>query len=203
MLYGGDEHGNSQLGNNNVYCQDNELSWIKWKPGKAWEYLEEYVRRLISFRKDHPVFHQDAELRQTDYLSCGHPDVSYHGKRAWLGDFENYSRSVGILYAGEYVSANSEGKEHDDSFYVAYNMHWIPHEFALPKLPGKQVWTIALDTGIEGTDGIHAEGSEELLTDQRTVTVSERTILVLRGQTRRKEKKEQKEQKKQAGAEAE
>ena len=203
MLYGGDEHGNSQLGNNNVYCQDNELSWIKWKPGKAWEYLEEYVRRLISFRKDHPVFHQDAELRQTDYLSCGHPDVSYHGKRALLGDFENYSRSVGILYAGEYVSANSEGKEHDDSFYVAYNMHWIPHEFALPKLPGKQVWTIALDTGIEGTDGIHAEGSEELLTDQRTVTVSERTILVLRGQTRRKEKKEQKEQKKQAGAEAE
>ena len=110
---------------------------------------------------------------------------------------------MGILYAGEYVSANSEGKEHDDSFYVAYNMHWIPHEFALPKLPGKQVWTIALDTGIEGTDGIHAEGSEELLIDQRTVTVSERTILVLRGQTRRKEKKEQKEQKKQAGAEAE
>ena len=203
VLYGGDEHGNSQLGNNNVYCQDNELSWIKWKPGKAWEYLEGYVRRLISFRKDHPVFHQDAELRQTDYLSCGHPDVSYHGKRAWLGDFENYSRSVGILYAGEYVSANSEGKEHDDSFYVAYNMHWIPHEFALPKLPGKQVWTIALDTGIEGTDGIHAEGSEEVLTDQRTVTVPERTILVLRGQTRRKEKKEQKEQKKQAGAEAE
>ena len=42
VLYGGDEHGNSQLGNNNVYCQDNELSWIKWKPGKAWEYLEEY-----------------------------------------------------------------------------------------------------------------------------------------------------------------
>ena len=161
------------------------------------------MRRLSSFRKDHPVFHQDAELRQTDYLSCGHPDVSYHGKRAWLGDFENYSRSVGILYAGEYVSANSEGKEHDDSFYVAYNMHWIPHEFALPKLPGKQVWTIALDTGIEGTDGIHAEGSEEVLTDQRTVTVPERTILVLRGQTRRKEKKEQKEQKKQAGAEAE
>ena len=75
VLYGGDERGNSQSGNNNVYCQDNELSWIKWKPGKAWEYLEEYVRQLIAFRKKHPVFRQAAELRQTDYLSCGHPDV--------------------------------------------------------------------------------------------------------------------------------
>ena len=124
-LYGGDERGNSQSGNNNVYCQDNELSWIKWKPGKAWEYLEEYVRQLIAFRKKHPVFRQAAELRQTDYLSCGHPDVSYHGKRAWLGDFENYSRSVGILYAGEYVAANSEGNESDDSFYAAYNLSLI------------------------------------------------------------------------------
>lgn len=209
VLYGGDERGNSQSGNNNVYCQDNELSWIKWKPGKAWEYLEEYVRQLIAFRKKHPVFRQAAELRQTDYLSCGHPDVSYHGKRAWLGDFENYSRSVGILYAGEYVAANSEGNESDDSFYAAYNMHWIPHEFALPKLPGGQVWTVALDTGAEGTDGICADGSEEVLPDQRTVTVPERTILVLRGRSKENRKtvakrpEEAKEQTKQAGAEAE
>ena len=62
----------------------------------------------------------------TDYLSCGHPDLSYHGKRAWLGDFENYSRSVGAFYGGDYIEANSGGKETDSFFYVAYNMHWIP-----------------------------------------------------------------------------
>ena len=107
------------------------------------------------------------------------------------------------------MAANSEGSESDDSFYVAYNMHWIPHEFALPKLPGRQVWTIALDTGAEGTDGICAEGSEEVLPDQRTVTVPERTILVLQGKpkgnrkTATKRLEEAKKQTKQAGAEAE
>ena len=181
LIYGGDERGNSQSGNNNVYCQDNELSWINWKPAKAYGFLTEYVQKLIAFRRAHPVFHQEKEFRMTDYLSCGHPDISYHGKRAWLGDFENYSRSVGIFYGGDYIAANTEGREKDCFFYVAYNMHWIPHEFALPSLPDKGEWRITIDTGAEGVSGIYAEGEEPLLADQRTVTVPERTILVLSG----------------------
>ena len=82
LIYEGDERGNSQSGNNNVYCQDNELSWVNWKTGKTFGFLTEYVKKLIAFRRKHPVFHQAKELRMTDYLSCGHPDISYHGKRA-------------------------------------------------------------------------------------------------------------------------
>ena len=192
LIYGGDERGNSQSGNNNVYCQDNELSWINWKPGKAWEFLPEYVEKLIAFRAAHPVFRQKKELCQTDYLSCGYPDVSYHGKRAWFGDFENYSRSVGILYAGEYVAANSEGLQQDDSFYVACNMHWIPHEFALPGLPDRRVWSVAIDSGVEGAAGICSDGEERSLEDQRTVTVPGRTILVLRGKKEMKNRQVEK-----------
>ena len=173
LIYAGDERGNSQSGNNNAWCQDNELSWIPWKTGKTETALLEFVKGLIAFRKAHPVFHQDRELQMTDYLSCGYPDVSYHGRQAWFGDFENYSRSVGILYAGDYVE--------DDFFYVAYNMHWMPHEFALPGLPADRKWRIALDTGLEGTEGIFQEGEEEILEEQRKVTVPERTILVLVG----------------------
>ena len=116
-----------------------------------------------------------------DYLSCGYPDVSYHGKQAWFADFENYSRSVGILYAGGYAEAETKEEEKDDFFYVAYNMHWMPHEFALPGLPGDRKWRIALDTGLEGMDAISAEGQEVILKEQRQVTVPERTILVLAG----------------------
>ncbi len=199
LIYGGDELGNSQSGNNNVYCQDNELSWINWKTGKSFGFLTEYVKKLIEFRKKHPVFHQSRELRMTDYLSCGHPDISYHGKRAWLGDFENYSRSVGVFYGGDYIAANSGGKEKDSFFYVAYNMHWIPHEFALPSLPGKGQWKVAIDTGAEGLTGIYPEGKELLLSDQRTVTVPERTILVLTGQGDTAEKKEKARVKAKAG----
>lgn len=174
LIYAGDEQGNSQKGNNNAWCQDNELSWLEWKTGKQEKALFEYVKALIAFRKAHPILHQGKELRMTDYLSCGCPDVSYHGKRAWFGDFENYSRSVGILYAGEYM-------ENEASFYVAYNMHWMPHEFALPGLPGEALWRIAVDTGSEGAKSIYQEGQEPILEEQRMVTVPERTIMVLIG----------------------
>lgn len=173
LIYAGDERGNSQSGNNNAWCQDNELSWIPWKTGKQEMQLLEYVKGLIAFRKAHPVFHQSRELQMMDYLSCGYPDVSYHGKQAWFADFENYSRSVGILYAGDYVE--------DDFFYVAYNMHWMPHEFALPALPADRKWRVALNTGLEGMEGIFPEGREEILKEQRQVMVPERTILVLAG----------------------
>jgi len=174
LIYGGDEMGNSQSGNNNVYCQDNELSWINWRPGKGEQFLLEYVKRLIAFRRAHSVFRQERELRVMDYLSCGYPDVSYHGKHAWYGDFETPSRSVGILYAGDYA-------EDDNYFFAAYNMHWTPHEFALPSLPGKQLWRIALDTSKENTEGLYPEGEEILLEDQRTITIPERSVVVLTG----------------------
>ncbi|MEH2956276.1 alpha-amylase [Candidatus Merdisoma sp. JLR.KK006] len=181
LIYAGDERGNSQSGNNNAWCQDNEISWIPWKTGKTETGLLAYVKGLIAFRKAHPVFRQSRELQMTDYLSCGYPDVSYHGKQAWFADFENYSRSVGILYAGSYVEAGTEEKGKDDFFYVAYNMHWMPHEYALPGLPEEALWRVAVDTGIEGADSIYQEGQEPVLEDQRMITVPERTIMVLIG----------------------
>lgn len=79
------------------------------------------------------------------------------------------------------MEANSKGEKKDNYFYVAYNMHWTPHEFALPSLPGALEWKIAIDTDVEGARGIYAEGKEVILEEQRTVTVPERTILVLIG----------------------
>ncbi len=174
LIYAGDEMGNSQQGNNNAWCRDNEQSWIEWRGGTQERMLLEYVKALIAFRKAHPIFRQNKELRMMDYLSCGYPDVSYHGKRAWFGDFENYSRSVGVLYAGNYM-------EDKVSFYVAYNMHWMPHEYALPGLSGEALWRIAIDTGIEGAGAIYQEGQEPILEEQRMITVPERTIIVLTG----------------------
>lgn len=173
LIYAGDERGNSQQGNNNAWCQDNELSWISWKAGKLETGILSYVKELIAFRKAHPIFRQGKELRMMDYLSCGFPDVSYHGKRAWFGDLENYSRSVGVLYAGEYLKDEA-------SFYVAYNMHWMSHEFALPGLSGGRKWRIALDTGREES-AVYPEGQEPLLEEQRMITLPERTIMVLIG----------------------
>lgn len=137
-FYAGDEFGNSQKGNNNPYCLDNDTTWLNWnllEKNKVWF---SYVKSLIAFRKEHPVLHGARTLKLMDTLTCGYPDVSYHGSQAWRPELENYNRHVGILYAGNYGKRNKT--EDDNTFFVAYNMHWQKRKLALPKLPKGKVW---------------------------------------------------------------
>lgn len=172
VIYGGDEMGNSQKGNNNVYCQDNALSWIQWSRKRADQKMQEFVRDAIAFRKKCPAFGRRNPYTMKDLLSKGMPDLSYHGKKAWYGEFESYNRQVGILYAGYYTGG--------DICYVLYNMHMIEHELALPTLPSGQRWYLAADTGREGAVFLK-EGQEELLEDQKMISVPPRTIMILAG----------------------
>lgn len=171
-IYGGDEMGNSQKGNNNVYCQDNKLSWIQWSRKKADRRMQQFVADAIAFRREHAAFGRRTAYVMKDYLSKGMPDLSYHGKRAWYGDFENYSRQVGILYAGCYTE--------EETLYVLYNMHTTVHEFALPTLPAGQNWYEIADTGCE--EGVFFPKEQwQLLEDQKMLEVLPRTILILAG----------------------
>lgn len=171
-IYGGDEMGNSQQGNNNVWCQDNELSWIQWSRKKEEKKLTEFVQEAISFRKHTAAFGRRKEYRMRDYLSKGMPDLSYHGRKAWYGEFEAYNRQMGILYAGCYTGG--------ETCYVLYNMHMVEHELALPTLPCKERWHIKADTMRE-EGAFYKEGEEPLLENQKMVTVLPRTIMILVG----------------------
>ena len=82
LLLSGDEFGHTKNGNNNAYCQDNEISWLNWNRKKTNEELFSFVKEMIAFRGKHPVFHSPTEPKNVDYLACGHPDVSYHGVNA-------------------------------------------------------------------------------------------------------------------------
>ena len=75
-ILAGDEFGNTQDGNNNVYCQDNETAWLNWGRQKSYEDLFRFVKRLIALRKSNPVFHQRQALLGLDRTACGIPDVS-------------------------------------------------------------------------------------------------------------------------------
>lgn len=164
-LLAGDEFFNSQKGNNNVYCQDNEIGWTDWSRLKTDDSLFRFVRELIAFRKKHPVLHRREELKGLDRTACGMPDVSYHGENAWQVKAEVWSRQLGVLYSGSDLG--------DADCFVAYNMHWIPHRFALPS-PGKgKVWKIAGGTG-RGMGEPLSEPEE-----QSEVELTERSIAVL------------------------
>lgn len=175
LLLAGDEFGNSQGGNNNAYCQDNEVSWLNWNLLKTNRELFEFVKAVIAFRKAHPVFHGKTEPRVMDYLACGQPDISYHGVKAWYPQFENFRRQLGIMYCGDY-GKRADGTS-DDSFYVAYNMHWEPHEFDLPNLPRGLMWHVAFQTDAKEVGGIYREGTEPAVKDKQFF-VQPRTIVV-------------------------
>ena len=166
-ILAGDEFGNSQKGNNNVYCQDNETSWLDWNSWKRHEELYMYVKWLIAFRKKHPALHREKALLEQDKIGCGVPDVSYHGENAWQVPAEVPSRQLGVMYSGVDVE--------DVTCYFAYNMHWNDHTYALPTLPKKKIWYRVL------WDGQGLQEDERRVEDQKKIEVEARSVVFLIG----------------------
>lgn len=171
-ILAGDEFGNTQDGNNNVYCQDNETAWLNWNRQKGYADFWQFVRALIALRKEKPVFHQEQPLSGLDRTACGIPDVSYHGESAWQIPDAVVSRQLGVLYAWEH-----------HFWFVAYNMHWEEHDFALPALPKGEKWYV-----IAGTEEI-PEYPEELESFKK-VRVKARHIVVLEAREKEGRKEE-------------
>ncbi len=181
LLYSGDEFGNTQEGNNNPYCQDNAVSWIKWNQMESGRPLLEYTRALIALRKAHPILHGRDPLRGMDSLSCGYPDISFHGREAWRPDTSPASRSIGIMYCGYY--GEIDGKQDDTFFYIGINFHWRGHYLGLPQLPKGKEWVLYTDTELpeDLTDSVEdtvrasedetAEAVQEIYVSPRSIAV--------------------------------
>ncbi|MBP3476578.1 MAG: hypothetical protein J6K48_09700 [Lachnospiraceae bacterium] len=170
LLYSGDEFGNTQEGNNNPYCQDNAVTWVKWNQMESGKELLNYTKMLIQLRKEHPILHNPAPLKGMDYLSCGYPDISYHGREAWRPDTGPASRSMGILYCGYY---GQKGEEKDDTlFYIGINMHWETHVLGLPQPPKGKIWTMVSSTFPQhDVCPVTEEYSQEIRVAPRTIEI--------------------------------
>lgn len=171
LIFQGDEWGNTQKGNNNVWCQDNELSWIDWNGRKNQEKLWEFVKRAIQIRKENPILHWEKELKGSDYQAIGYPDMSYHGKQAWYVEKDKDTRSLGIMYCNEYAGKASE------FLFLAFNFHWIEHEIALPGAENEIKWQVLLSTETEKEEKAQ-EGTE---VTGKTIEVPPRTVMILSG----------------------
>ncbi len=183
MLLAGDEMGNSQDGNSNAWCYDNEKTWIDWSGSKNKSELFDFVKRLIAFRKAHPLLHQEKEL--TGKNAGGFfPDVSCHGANAWFASFDPEERSVGMMYCGREnpegdAEAASDGEGGGSFVYCAYNFHWETRQLALPYLPQGRQWHVEIDTFEENgnvSEDLGREGAEV-----KSILVPGRSILVLVG----------------------
>ncbi|MCL2057100.1 MAG: alpha-amylase family glycosyl hydrolase, partial [Oscillospiraceae bacterium] len=138
MFLMGDEFCNTQFGNNNPYCQDNETSWLDWGLLNKHGDVFEFFKHMIAFRKAHDVIR-----KQTPPCSCGFPDMSFHGAEPFKPDYSYESRLVGAMFAGR----DSTGR--DDIVMVIINAHWEQRWVVPPALPGHMCWRVAADTGAE------------------------------------------------------
>lgn len=193
MIFGGDEFGNSQGGNNNPYCQDNETGWVDWKALDKNRDIYEYVKLLLNMRKSHSILHEKLPYKLMDYASCGYPDLSCHGREAWRPDMSGHSHLIGMMYAGDYEKQNTK-KQY---IYVAYNMHWTEQEMTLPALPGGLKWELLSDTDdrgpVKNTDDKRIKPSAGKLKLSETEVLHERSvrIYVSSGEIKKKTKKKE------------
>jgi isoamylase len=137
MLLAGDEFGNSQHGNNNVYCQDNELSWLNWEDLQRNSDIFEYAQQLIALRKAHRCLRSPSGAPER--TKNGYPPVSYHGVEPWHADMNG--RMLAMMFCGD-----------DDFVYVAMNMYWEGGDFRLPDLPPGFRWSAHLASDESVTD---------------------------------------------------
>jgi isoamylase len=151
MVLSGDEIGRTQLGNNNAYCQDNELSWIDWSLDEPRQRLLEFTRRLIALRKAHPVFRRRDFFQGRPLHGGGVQDLSWlrpDGQEMSDEEWEHeHARCLGVHYSGSALNeVDRRGRVlRDDDFLLLFNGHHDAVSFVVPAL-GDGPWHLVFDT---------------------------------------------------------
>lgn len=142
LITAGDELMNSQNGNNNPYCQDNETTYINWNINSTNKEIYDFTKEIIKLRKTLLNPYLQKEYSMLDRDRTGYPDLSYHQDEAWKTELFNYNRHLGIMYS----DYNKESKE-VTLIYIAYNFYWKNITFSLPFIPNEYSWENILSTG--------------------------------------------------------
>jgi glycogen operon protein len=175
MILMGDEVGRTQRGNNNAYRQDSALSWFDWSLVEQNQELFQYVKRLIEFRRAHPVLRPRVFPSHLPAEPGMLPQYSLHGIKLNHPDYSHQSRALAFLFSGEPAAPDQPS---DNPIYVAMNMGSADVDFELPRLPRRLHWHIFLRTYV---DELHEVGHEFILRNQRKLSVESRGIAILVG----------------------
>lgn len=170
MFFSGDEFGNTKFGNNNSYCQDNEISWIDWSLLKKNKELFEFFKFMIAYRKKHPVIR-----KKLDNAVCGMEGMHAHDVNADRMEVSQNAKTLAVSFAGY-----DRKKCKDDLVYVAVNAYWEEVRITLSNLANHGDWYLSVDTyGDENGKYCYEEG-EEIRIDHEYV-MKPRSIVVFTG----------------------
>jgi glycogen operon protein len=181
MLLHGDEIGRTQRGNNNVYAQDNELSWIDWERARDFDVLSEFISRLTTLRQQHPVFRRRRHFQGRVVKGSQIQDIGWFTPAGeWMSedDWESgFAKSVAVFLNGQGIREPDLRGEPivDDSFFLLFNGHDGPIEFTLPDIGAGERWDVAVDTAAPMLD----EAESRAVKTGEPVEVDARSVLVL------------------------
>ncbi|MCD8742012.1 glycogen debranching protein GlgX [Mucilaginibacter roseus] len=176
MLVAGDEIGRTQGGNNNAYCQDNEISWVNWE--NADKDLLEFTQKLIHFRREHPNFRrrrwfqgQPAKGQKLEDIAWFLPEGDEMSEENWSHDF---AKSLAVFLNGKGIHSLGPKGERivDDSYYVIFNAFHEAIDYKLPSEKFGKKWKAVLNTANYKADGSVYNAGD-------TVTVEGRTVVLL------------------------
>ncbi len=172
LIQAGDEFGNTQDGNNNAYCQDNEIGWVNWSGFGRTAGDREVLKQLIAFRKSNRLLTKESPYRFSDYRATGAPDLSFHGEFAWISQLDPGRKSLGMLYCGAYAEESCD-------LYIGYNFYSDEISLALPTVAsatkGKKLWYQKMDSA---SATVVCE-TEQLLENQQYVKLAGYSICLL------------------------
>jgi glycogen operon protein len=190
MIAHGDERGRTQQGNNNVYCQDNELSWVDWEgpadQAQANAELTEFTARLIALRRKHPIFRRQRFFQGRPIRGSNIDDIAWLRPDGQQMDDEDwntgYARSVAIFLNGRGIPDRDQLGERviDDSFLLLINGHYEEITFVLPDKEYGPGWVTVLDTAAPRTTGFRGEA----LAPGDEVALPARALQLLRAASR-------------------
>ncbi|QFY42466.1 glycogen debranching protein GlgX [Candidatus Methylospira mobilis] len=172
MMRAGDEVLRTQKGNNNGYCQDNELSWFDWNLAERQANMLQFVQRLIAFRKRHPSLRRRRFMTGGILAGRGIADVTWHGAQLHAPQWDDPdSRLLAYTLAGRHDT--------EADLHIIFNLSHLPCKVELPIVPGR-VWHRALDTALDTPDDI-PEPARQVLWKQPDYPALPRSVVVMEG----------------------
>lgn len=179
MLSHGDELGRTQMGNNNAYCQDSELSWVHWDLDEERADLLDFTRRLVHIRQKHPVFRRRRFLGAAVREAEGIQDIGWFtpdGKEMTAENWDSgFGRALAVYLNGEGIAEPDPRGQRivDDSFLLLFNGHHEPLEFSLLGRDYAKRWRVEFDTAS------HAGMRNEVLDSSSSISVQARSTILL------------------------
>jgi isoamylase len=162
MLLGGDEFRRTQRGNNNAYCQDNEVSWFDWSLAQTHKDIHRFARGMIAFRRAHPVLRKEVFYTGAD-IKWFAPNG---GVPAWT---DGRKKSFACLILGQ----------SEPDLFLMFNADAKPVDFSIPALSGMKRWRLAVDTSRSAPDDLYESGKEPSLEGQISFRVEPRSGVIL------------------------